>query len=481
MLEHLRREGWITPVFGRLRPSLTALFYAELLVPELAGEVWLVSTLLAFAALTVVQVLLGRQRRPVATRKSVAVIAGVVALTIAAATALFLARLIVYLPLLVVLQPVLVVLSWCAFRPLDRFLKRRIIARARRMRGEHPDLVVVGITGSVGKTTTKELLAHILAGRGALATPAHVNADMGVANWLIQLLDRATSQPATCRPQILIVEMGAYRRGEIALLCSIARPTIGVVTHVGHQHLALFGSAEALAEAKSELVASLPPQGHAFLNGDSEWAKRMKDIAPCAATVVGTGGEADIEAFEIEETGEGIRFRALDTTFAVPLHGTHNVVNALLAIAVCRHLGMDLIAIRDRLRTFRPPSRTFSVRKEHGVTVLDDTHNSSPASFKAAIAWAKTQPFERKTLLAAGLIELGEEQERTHAELGGLAAGVFDRVVFLDARAAKEFERGYGKKVGLLTERPATVGAGELLVCVGRMPEITVQKIIHHS
>ena len=504
LLEHLRREGWFLPLFGHLRPALTALFYAELLLPGMPQVAWLLSTLTAFAALTIVQAVFARQRFPVATQKALALITGAFAWTAAIAFLLLMTGWGILLPLLMLLQPVALALSWLLFLPVDRFLKQRIMDRARRLRAAHPELAVIGITGSVGKTTTKELIAHVLGDR-ATATPAYVNSEMGVARWLLKVLSVSSStlgRPAPTprtpspvggggqgvgagvstgeqKPQILVIEMGAYRRGEIALLCSIARPTMGVVTYVGNQHLALFGSPEALFQAKSELILSLPPDGHAFLNGDNDGARRMKDLAPCPVTVVGTGGEADLEAFDIEETATGIRFRSLDTVFELPLHGTHNVVNALLAIAIARSLGLEPPVIRERLRGFRPPSHTFAVREERGVTILDDTHNSSPASVKAAIAWARTQPFDSKTLLMSGLIELGEEQERAHMGLGGIAAEVFDRVIMVDEQAAVQFERGFGKPVeGWRKGEVEKVPAGSLLVCVGRMPLERMSAII---
>jgi UDP-N-acetylmuramoyl-tripeptide--D-alanyl-D-alanine ligase len=204
----------------------------------------------------------------------------------------------------------------------------------------------------------------------------------------------------------------------------------------------------------------------------------MKDRGRGGVTLVGTGGVSDFEATDIEEVPTGISFRADGTRFVIPLHGTHNVSNALLAIAVARHLGMSLQAIAKRLLTFAPPSRTFQVRREHGVTILDDTHNSSAASFKAAIAWARNQPFSQKTLISSGLIELGEEQERTHMELGGVAAPVFQRAIFLNARSGHEFAEGFGKPVEVFSKKTRHVPSGSLLVCVGRMAAKTIERLL---
>jgi len=266
--------------------------------------------------------------------------------------------------------------------------------------------------------------------------------------------------------------------GEIALLCSIVQPTIGVVTYVGSQHIALFGSQEALCRAKGELIAMLPGTGHAFLNADNARCSALAARAQCPVTTVGTGGRADIEAFEVEETTRGIRFRVEDTTYDVPIHGTHNVTNVLLAIAVAQSLGRAPQEIALRLQSFKPPAHTFDVRTECDVTILDDTHNASPASFEAAIQWARSQPAEQRVLLTSGLIELGEEQDRTHMELGTMAAPVFDRVIFLSGQSAKPFRSGFGREVELLSGRTTPVPPSALLVCIGRMSEETVRRLL---
>ena len=397
------------------------------------------------------------------------------------------------LPFLILLQPVMLTLAWLLWYPVDAFLKNRIITQARTLREKFPDLTVIGVTGSVGKTTTKELLACVLKDLHPAVTPVHVNAEIGVARWLLRQLrvasyelreppfgsaqSRLHPQPATRNPQFLIVELGAYRKGEIATLCSFAHPTLGVVTHVGTQHIALFGSQEKLFEAKSELMQSLPPDGRAFLNGDNALTRKMATISPCPAVIVGTGGSCDLEAFDIEETPKGIRFRARDVLFELPLHGTHNVTNVLLAIAVGEHLGIKIDRMRELLKTFAPLSQTFSVRTESGVRILDDTHNSSTASMKAAIAWARTQPEEHKILLAAGLIEMGDLQSPAERELGGLAAAVFGRTIVTDEQSAKNFMAG-GAVVETLSKNSTSVPQGSLLVCVGRMSPSTIRRLL---
>lgn len=448
-----------------------------------------------FLLLGAAQAMLRRQRRPVWTTKAITVTGTAAILGAIAAVGLTLARGTPLLLLLPLAQPFTLACAWLLWRPVDAVLKRRILDRARRLREAHPDLIVIGVTGSVGKTTTKELLACALNDLQPNITPAHVNSEIGVARWLANELRttndelRTSSDPSSViRHPLFIIEMGAYRTGEIKTLCTFTQPTLGVITHVGSQHIALFGSQQSVREAKSELIRALPPDGRAFLNGDNDLARSMAALSPCPATIVGTGGSCDLEACDIEETARGIRFRlaprspgeegARDIVFDVPLPGTHNVTNVLLAIAVGEHLGIAAERMRDLLRGFTPLSRTFSIRTEAGVRILDDTHNSSVASLKAAIAWARTQPEAHKVLLTAGLIEMGDLQSPAEQELAAMAGTVFTRIVVIDPQSARNFAAGTASGIETFSRRTPSVPPGALLVCTGRMPPSSIKQLL---
>ncbi|MEI8230709.1 MAG: UDP-N-acetylmuramoyl-tripeptide--D-alanyl-D-alanine ligase [Candidatus Peregrinibacteria bacterium] len=471
--EHFRSEGLLRQIFGTLRPLMLVLTLPFLWLSWLSPQTWTISSLTLLTLLGLAQIILDRQPMPKWTMKSLTLTAGATALSLV--TALFLLYAehgFIALPFHPLLQPFFLVVAWIIFRPLDLFLKRRVLQRAQILREQHPDLIVIGITGSVGKTTTKELLMHILQSRGAASTPAYVNTEMGVAQWLTTTL----SKPEVSG--ILIVEMGAYKQGEIALLCRVTKPTIGVITFIGTQHIALFGSQEKLLTTKAELFDALPGDGIAILNSDSPFADTLKAKAHCSLMTVSTGERADLCAIDIEEMPMGIHFRAGDAVFNVPLHGTHNVSNILLAVAAAESLGMKRRDIARILSDFQPPKHTFSVRAESGITLLDDTHNASAASFKAAIGWAKGQPMEEKVLLTSGLIELGESEDRTHAELGMEAAGIFDRVIFTHPRHSRSFAQGFGKPVEIVDRDVQPVHRNALLVCIGRVPEETVKRLM---
>ena len=456
-----------------MRPALVFTFFiAGAAIPQVQ-QLWHTSALLALGGLSMVQCVLRKQRYPVWTQKAKALVVSALLIDMLIALSWHSEHpaLLVILPLL---QTFILTIAWVLFLPVDKILKNRRVQRARLLRKQFPDLTVIGVTGSVGKTTLKELLSCILSKRGALATPAYVNSEMGVANWMLTELSKNKDTP----PEILIVEMGAYRKKEIARLCSIAQPIMGAITFIGKQHMALFGSQEMLSAAKAELLEALPENGKAFLNADNDASMAVAHKAACPIVRVGTGGQADLEAFDIEETGSGIAFRAGDTRFSVPLRGTHNVTNVLLAIAIARNFNMKDAEIAQALSLYKPLNHTFAVRTEKEVTILDDTHNSSPASFKAAIAWTRTQPAKQKVLLTSGLIELGQEQDHIHTELGEMSQQTFDRVVFVHSRSGRFFEKGYGKKIEVYSTDTKPVEEKALLVCIGRVPANVVHRML---
>jgi UDP-N-acetylmuramyl pentapeptide synthase len=503
LLEHLHHEPWPRQVFGVARPVVFLMFFllGALESLELPLEFWdlgvlessilLPAALLAYILVSSIQFVLKRQPRPHLTAKTLALLT--VSLALTAIPAWYFPA---YLPAaLPILQPFFLIAAWFLLWPLDQFLKRRIVQRAAAVRASHPNLTVIGITGSVGKTTTKELLLHILERQDVephrhlpvpsaiadvlseprtelrsdarvLATPGHVNTEVGVAKFLKKHL--------AAEHRFLIVEMGAYAPGEIAALCSLTKPTVGAITFIGSQHLALFGSLEALSRAKAELLESLPESGRAFLNADSERCAELASLPRCPVVTVGTGGQADVNAESIEETPEGLKFAVGGQLFFIPIRGTHQVANILLAVSIARDIaGLTLADCSARLRSFQPLRDTFEVTTtSDGVVILNDTHNASPESFRAAIEWAQGQPAERRILVTPGIIELGEREDRIHEELGLLARPVFQEVYFLSRHCLQHFSRGYGRPVPFVSieQLPTKMKSNTLIACVGRIP-----------
>lgn len=485
LTEHLKREGILSQLFGRLRPAILGIWIVLISLfiaagnPSIASGA-LIGLLPLLALLSCIQIAVKKQPMPMWTMKALLLFG--ISMLIPVVLSILVRQwsasefsLIVLMSTLPFLCPLWVLLSWLTVRPLDRILKTRIMNKAMENRRRHSKITVIAVTGSVGKTTTKELLAHILKAKGAIATPVHVNTEMGVATWLI---DALKDKPADW-PGILIVEMGAYHKGEIRLLCEIAQPRYGIVTYIGHQHLSLFGSTEAIAEAKGELIEVLPENGRAFINGDNEASAPLQSRAKCPVTIVDTGGKTTLSALDIEETSGGLRFNVQGTAFAVPVAGTHLVTGILLAIACARELGMDLATIAKSLRTFKSLPRTFEVKEVNGITVLDDTYNASPDSFRAAMEWARSQPHDEKVLLTDGIIELGHFEAEIHEELAADAADIFTRAVIGHPRFLAYFlDHGFGDRAALLSFASQKIQKGGLLVCIGRMPRNAIERLL---
>ncbi len=462
---------------GMMRPIVVTIFLVVVLFTDrITHRVWIIAGLGLLALMTIAQVILRRQRTPVWTKKAIALVSTTFIIT--AIAALLSARLaLITLPLLILLQPLALAGAWFAWQPIDATLKRKAQDRALKLRAQHPDILCIGITGSMGKTTTKELLAHFLQPLGAIATPTYVNSEMGVAQWLIKELSISSKLKAQSS-KLLIVEMGAYRTGEIKRLCDIAQPQIGIITAIGMQHMGLFGSAEAIQDAKAELLEALPSSGHAFINAESEGARAIAGRARCPVTTVGLSTDATLHAEDVRESDGGLHCRIGNEQFHIPLYGRHNITNVLLAIAVARHLKMPDADIRARFGSFRPLAHTFAMKEEHGVTILDDTHNSSPESFRAGLAWAKGRPERPRGLLMSGIIELGQDEERILKELGEDARSTIDRVIFTGKRGMQAFVSVFGKDAELFSKSTAPIAPGSLLLCIGRMPLSAIQRLL---
>ena len=276
---------------------------------------------------------------------------------------------------------------------------------------------VIGITGSTGKTTTKDFVRSVLATTmRVVATSGNRNNELGVPLTLIE---------AGSDTEVLVVEMAMRGAGQIAHLCTIARPTAGLVTNVGVSHLEILGTQEAIASAKGELVAAIPAQGRVFVNGDDAWTVRMADDAVAATTHYGLGPDAEITARDIVTSPSGAPSFTLVTpegeaAVTLPVPGRHNVYNALAAAAVGRYLGVSLESIvrgledatfsRWRMETFVSAS---------GVTIINDAYNANPTSMRAAIdALGDVPTAGRRIAVLGDMAELGSLTELAHFELG---------------------------------------------------------------
>jgi len=278
---------------------------------------------------------------------------------------------------------------------------------------------VIGVTGSVGKTTTKEIIAAVLRQRFAtLQSFGNYNNEIGLPLTMLSLHSQV---------QWVVQEMAMYGLGEIAHLAQIAQPEIGVVTNVGPTHLARLGSLERIAQAKAELVQALPMDGLAVLNGDDQRVRSMARQAKAKRILYyGLEPQSDLWADELESLGlEGLRLRfrfGEQSVYAkLPLLGRHSVYAALAAAAVGLSLGLAWDEVIAGLQDRTAQVRLMVVPGLHGVTILDDTYNASPASTIAALNLLSEMD-GRKVAVLGGMLELGRYQEEGHQLVGRRAA-----------------------------------------------------------
>jgi len=285
---------------------------------------------------------------------------------------------------------------------------------------------VVGITGSVGKTSTKELTTLVLAQKfTVLKNPGNLNNEIGLPLTLLKMNDSHGQ---------VVLEMGMYDVGEIETLCRIARPHIGVVTNVGPSHLERLGSLERIAAAKQELVAALDENGIAILNIDDPLVMGMAAHTRARVFTYGLSEDADLRADRIHSEGlEGVRFvlhyQNESVDVKVPLLGRHSVHTALRAAAVGLVQGMHWGEIVAGLQNREAQLRLVAIPGPHGSIILDDTYNASPDSTIAALNLLHELNATRKIAVLGYMAELGGYEEAGHKKVGCRAANTVDMLI----------------------------------------------------
>ena len=323
--------------------------------------------------------------------------------------------------LALLVMPIVMLAANLVNKPLEAAIARWYYNDAKRILRAMPDLKIIGVTGSFGKTSTKHYLYRILSERyNVLMTPGNFNTTLGVI--------RTVREHLKPHHQIFIVEMGAKQVGDIKEICDLVHPTIGIVTAVGEMHLETFGSIEGVLKTKFELIDALPANGLGVINIDSEPIAEARQKHHCNTI------SYSVENTSADYRATDVNYSPLSTSFAIDIRGdknegyvTHlagrgNILNLLAAIAVADELGVPASMQRRAIRQIEQIEHRLSVKHTAGgITIIDDAYNSNPAGAKMALEVLRDfnrKEGARRIVVTPGFVEMGESQERNNRQLG---------------------------------------------------------------
>lgn len=378
------------------------------------------------------------------------------------------------------------------FQPLVALVRLLIIKRAIRKRAAFKDLIVVGITGSYGKTSTKEFLSTILSEKfKVLKTKEHQNSEVGVSQCILNEL-----KP---EHQVFVVEMGAYNRGGIKLLSDIAKPKIGILTGINEQHLASFGSEGNIIQGKYELIESLPKDGIAIFNGDNSYCyelfenteipKRLSiSSVPAKDKIV----KADAWAENIIVGKDSLSFRVFtkdgeSADFKINLSGIQNVENILMAVIAAKELGMNLNEISKASQKIKVEQGGMKLLKgEKGYNIINSTYSSNPNGVIANLEYLKIWQ-GKKIIIMPCLIELGKAAKEVHKRIGEKIGQVCDLAIITTKDYFREIKSGSsGKGEIIFSENPKEIfekikdfnGSEDIILLQSRVPKELIDLLI---
>lgn len=315
-------------------------------------------------------------------------------------------------------------------KPLESTVSRWYYNDAKKILSKRKDLVIIGVTGSYGKTSTKNFLYRILSEKyNTLVTPGNYNTTLGVV--------RTVREQLKPYHQVFVVEMGAKQVGDIKEICDLVHPSIGIVTAVGEMHLETFGSLENIQKTKFELVRSLPSDGLAVINMDSQGIASYNDVlSGCNIIRYGIHSElADVRVYDVRYGHSGTTFSIGDLSYSTKLLGEGNILDIVAALVVAERLGVDAQRRKIAVSKLQSVEHRLSLMNKGGVLVLDDAYNSNPEG--ASMALDVLENFvsgesSKKIVVTPGIIELGNRQAEINREFGRRIASAADVAVIVN-------------------------------------------------
>ena len=329
--------------------------------------------------------------------------------------------------------------------PIERLVYLHYKRKAQKKMKSMPNLKIIGITGSYGKTSCKNILGEILNVKyNALPTPKNLNTFNGLIMTVNNHLDKFTD--------IFIAEMGAYVRGEIARLCKLIKPKYGILTTIGTAHLESFGSEENIQRGKFELIESLPQDGFGILNGDDPKQVSYKLKNKVKIIWIGIDNpDADVRATNIKCSNKGTTFDVVfkgedkKVPFQTNLLGKHNVYNILSAIACGKEFDIEIEELQRAVSNVRPIEHRLELKRLGNFYQIDDAYNSNPVGAKNACEILKMMP-GMKVVVTPGMIELGEKEEEYNEKFGEQIADAADIAILIGEKRTKPIKEGLLKK-----------------------------------
>jgi UDP-N-acetylmuramoyl-tripeptide--D-alanyl-D-alanine ligase len=341
--------------------------------------------------------------------------------------------------------PFLVWLGGWVLKPVEWKIQNGFKKQARKKLASLPNLKVIAITGSYGKTSTKFAIDAFLKERYSVCvTPGSFNTPMGIC--------KVINNDLKASHNVLILEMGARYKGNIGELCDIAQPSLSVVTNVGLAHLETFGSQDVIAREKSTIVRRLTPNGTAILNGDDPRVEAMGKLRN-DVRVVYTGNEGSITAADFTVNSNGTSFTMIwknqdgseqsRTRVQTKLLGEHNVQNILLAAAVAREFEIRIETAALAASKMEPVEHRLELKHRNGLTIIDDAFNSNPIGAKNALDVLSSFESGKKIVITPGMIELGEREDEMNEEFGRqIARSRVDVAILVGAEQTKAIQMG---------------------------------------
>lgn len=328
-------------------------------------------------------------------------------------------------------------------KPFEEAINQKYIDEAKEFLRQAPFLKIIAITGSYGKTSTKNILGDMLKAQfNTLISPASYNTKLGLTRNI-----RASLIPIT---EIFVAEMGSKKFGEIGQIAEFVRPDMSVITSVGPQHMATFGSVENIKKEKGEVFNKLKKGGTAFVNLDDEYIHSIPVPAGIKTVTYSVKKKADYYLEDIYLDSTGYSFTLVARGKKQPMHsqllGRHNLTNILAAAAIAAEMGVSLESIQFTTKNLRPVKNRLSTRTESGVLILEDAFNSNPVGAVAALDVLKQIEGGTKIIMTPGMIELGDLEEETHLEFGRAIAKTADIAILVGKKQTKNIRRGIEKE-----------------------------------